>query len=79
MKLFIRAFVFLALLFAVLYVGMNNTHLIDFFFPVLLKGKIRATAAILYFAMFAVGVLAGIALGAGGRGRASGRDGKQKG
>jgi uncharacterized membrane protein YciS (DUF1049 family) len=79
MKMILRTLIFLALLFAVLYVGMNNTHQIDFLFPVLLKGKIRATAALLYFAMFAVGVLAGIALAAGGRGRASGGDGKRKG
>jgi uncharacterized membrane protein YciS (DUF1049 family) len=79
MKLSLRAFIFLALLFAVLYVGMNNTHLIDFFFPVLLKGKVRATAALLYYAMFAIGVLAGIALGAAGRSRAPGSEGKRKG
>jgi uncharacterized membrane protein YciS (DUF1049 family) len=79
MKMFLRTLVFLALLLAVLYVGMNNAHQIDFFFPVLVKGKIHATAAILYFAMFAVGVLAGIALGAGRRSRTGGSDGKRKG
>jgi len=79
MKMFLRTLVFLALLLAVLYVGMNNTHQIDFFFPVLVKGKIHATAAILYFAMFAVGVLAGIALGAVRRSRTGGSDGKRKG
>jgi hypothetical protein len=47
--------------------------------PVLLKGKTRATAAILSFAMFAVGVLAGTALGAGRRARTRGGEAKRKG
>jgi hypothetical protein len=78
MKLFLRAVVFLALLFAVLYVGMNNTHVIDFYFPVVAKEKIRATAALIYFAMFAIGVLAGIALGAGGKARSAGGESRRK-
>ena len=77
MKLLLRAVVFLALLFAVLYVGMNNTHLIDFYFPVVAKGKLHATAALIYFAVFALGVVAGVALGAGGQGR-SGGEGRRK-
>lgn len=66
MKIFFRALVFLALLFLVVYVSMNNTHAVDFFFPVLSAQKVRLTAAILFFAFFAIGVLAGTMLGAGG-------------
>ena len=76
MKILLRAVVFLAMLFVVLYIGMNNTHLIDFSFPLLLKEKIRATAAVVYFAVFAVGVVAGLALGSGSgksRGSSEGR------
>lgn len=78
MKVLFRAIVFLVMLFAVLYVGINNTHLIDFSFPVLMKEKIRATAALLYFAMFAVGVVAGIAIGSGGKKNRSSAEGKKK-
>jgi fucose permease len=67
MKILFRAIVFLAMLFAFLYVGINNTHLIDFSFPILLKKNIQATAALIYFAMFAIGLVAGLALGSGGK------------
>jgi uncharacterized membrane protein YciS (DUF1049 family) len=66
MKMLLRAIVFLAMLFVVLYVGVNNTHSIEFSFPLLLTKKIQATAAIVYFAVFAVGVVAGLALGSSG-------------
>lgn len=64
-KLF-RAFVFLAMLFVVLYVGMMNTHRVDFAFPLLLEKKVTQPAALLFFAVFAIGVVAGMALGGGG-------------
>jgi hypothetical protein len=67
MKTFFRAIVFLAMLFAVLYIGINNTKSIEFSFPLLLTKNVQATAAIVYFAVFAVGVVAGLALGAGGQ------------
>jgi len=78
MKMLIRALVFLALLFAVLYVGMNNTHQIDFVFPVLSKEKVHATAAFLYFGMFAIGVIAGVAIaGSAGGGKKSSGEAKR--
>ena len=52
----------LGLLFIMLYVGMNNTHEIDFHFPIAgttTKTPIHASAALLYFGIFSVGVLAG--------------------
>jgi uncharacterized membrane protein YciS (DUF1049 family) len=75
-KMFLRGFVFLLLCFVVLYVGMNNTHKIAFSFPVLLDGKISQPAALLFFAMFAIGVIAGMVLNAGGGG--GGGDGPKK-
>ena len=62
MKIILRALVFLALLFLVVYVSMNNTHSVDFFFPALSAKKLSITAAILFFAFFAIGVLAGTML-----------------
>ena len=67
MKTLFRAIVFLAMLFAFVYVGIYNTHSIKFSFPILDMKDVDKPAALIYFAMFAVGVVAGIALGAGGK------------
>jgi uncharacterized membrane protein YciS (DUF1049 family) len=64
-KAVFRAVVFLAILFVILYLGMNNTQVIDFNFPVALSQKVRAEAGWIYFGVFAVGVLAGTVLTAG--------------
>lgn len=61
-KLFFRGLGVLILLFVVLYVGMNNTHSVDFNFPVLPGKKISQPAAFVFFAVFAAGVLAGLLL-----------------
>jgi hypothetical protein len=69
----------LALLFVMLYVGMNNPHNIDFRFPIAgitAKAPIHAPAAIIYFCVFAVGVLAGTLLHTSKGGKRSG--GKEK-
>jgi len=68
-KAIIRTLVFLALLFVMLYVGMNNTHVIDFHFPIAgttAKNPIHASAALIFFGVFAIGVFAGMALHTGG-------------
>lgn len=72
---------FLCLLFVMLYVGMNNPKPIDFNFPIAgttAKDPLRASAALVYFGVFAVGVLAGTMLhsGKGASKRSSG--GKDK-
>jgi uncharacterized membrane protein YciS (DUF1049 family) len=64
-KAVVKSVVFLALLFVMLYVGMNNPQQIDFQFPVAgttAKNPIHAPAAMIYFGVFAVGVLAGTLL-----------------
>jgi len=61
-KTIFRGLVFLLLLFVVLYVGMANPHKIDFYFPLLLEKKISQPAALLFFGMFAIGVVAGMML-----------------
>lgn len=75
-KVLARVIVFLAILFVVLYMGINNTETIEFSFPMVLQGKIRAVAALIFFGVFAVGVLGGAVLTAGGSG--SGRRGGSK-
>jgi len=75
----IKSVLFLALLFVVLYMGMNNPHKIDFRFPIAgitASEPIRAPAAIIYFGVFAVGVLAGTLLHSSKSGKKSG--GKEK-
>lgn len=67
-KLVFRILVFLVLCFLVLYLGMANTHFIDFRFPLVLDQTIRQPAAYLFFAFFAIGVIAGVALFGGGGG-----------
>jgi len=71
-RMFLRAFVFLLLLFIVLYLGMENRHRVDFYFPLVFEKKVTQPAAFLFFAMFAIGVLAGMALNSGGGGGGGG-------
>lgn len=73
----LKSIVFLALLFIMLYVGMNNTHTIDFYFPITATKPIHATAGLVYFGVFAVGVLAGTLLHSSGGKKKSG-GGKDK-
>ena len=75
-KAVLKTFALLIILFVMLYVGMNNTHVIDFHFPVAgttTQAPIHASAALVYFGIFAVGVLAGTMLhSSGGGGKKSG-------
>jgi len=81
-KLFLRVLIFLALLFVILYVGMTNTKEIDFYFP-LVSAKpntpvLHQPAALIYFGIFAIGVLAGAMLFAGGGKHSSRGDSDKK-
>jgi uncharacterized membrane protein YciS (DUF1049 family) len=77
-KMLLRTFVFLILLFVILYIGMENPQRIDFRFPMLLEKRLTQPAAVLYFAMFAIGVVAGMMLHSGGGGRKSEAGSKKK-
>ena len=71
-KAILKTLCFLVILFAMLYMGMNNTKEIAFNFPVAgttVKNPIHASAALIYFGVFAVGVLAGTLLHTGGGGK----------
>lgn len=83
-KVVLKTIALLAILFVMLYVGMNNSHTIDFQFPILgttAKDPIRTNAALIYFGIFAVGVLGGTILtfgsGSGGGKGGSGGAGKK--
>lgn len=68
-KLFIRILLFLAILFVMLYVGMTNTADISFNCPLLWDKPVKQPAALIFFAIFAVGVIAGSLLNSGGGGK----------
>ena len=75
LKAVVKTIALLAILFVMLYVGMNNTHVIDFHFPVAgttAKTPIHSSAALIFFGVFAVGVLAGTILAVGGSTAAGG-------
>lgn len=68
LKAVVKTFVLLCILFVVLYVGINNIHEIDFNFPIAgttAQKPIHATAALIFFGMFAIGLLAGTVLTVG--------------
>ena len=73
--LFKTIFLIIVLLLLVL-MGMHNRSTILFSLPPLIKESIKQPAAIMYFGFFAVGVLTGTVLTAGGGGK---RGGKSKG
>ncbi len=64
-KVFFKTVVFLVVLFVMLYIGLENRQTADFYFPVLQQKKYTTDAALIYYAMFAVGVLTGTVLTAG--------------
>jgi preprotein translocase subunit SecG len=67
-KVLFRTVVFLAILFTMLYIGLNNRQTADFYFPGVIDKKLTTDAALIYFGMFAAGVIAGTLLTAGGGG-----------
>ena len=80
-KAVLKTFALLIILFVILYVGMNNVHEIDFRFPIAGltdKKPLHATAALIYFGIFAIGVLAGTMLHSSGGGGKKGGGSKDK-
>ena len=65
-KIFFRTVGFLIILFLVVYVSIQNTQVINFNFELVSDKPVRSSAAIIYFAMFAVGVVGGTLLHGGG-------------
>jgi hypothetical protein len=65
-KVFLRIVVFLAMLFVLLYVGMNNTQPIAFSFPMAFAKGVSEPAALIFFGIFSIGVIAGAMLNFGG-------------
>ena len=77
-KVLLKTVVFLAILFVVLFVGINNRQSADFYFPGVLDKKLTTDAALIYFGMFAVGVIAGAVLAAGSGGASKSKASKSE-
>jgi len=75
-KLLLKTIFLIIVLLLLVLMGMHNRSDINFSLPPLLKNTISQPAAIMYFGFFAVGVLTGTVLTAGGGGRKGG--GKSK-
>ncbi|HTJ78345.1 MAG TPA: hypothetical protein VL357_05060 [Rariglobus sp.] len=76
-KTFFRTLGFLIILFLVVYISIQNTQVIDFHFSMVSDKPLRSSAAIIYFAMFAVGVIGGTLLHGGGSGGGGASKGKK--
>ncbi|NDC74694.1 hypothetical protein EBZ70_05255 [bacterium] len=81
--IFFRTVLFLLILFVVIYIGTENTQTVDFHFSLLLAKPARTSASLVYFAVFAVGVVGGTLLNAwaakgDGRGKSEAVGGRSK-
>jgi uncharacterized integral membrane protein len=76
-KLLFKTIFLIAVLLLLVLMGMDNRSAINFTLPPLLNKIITQPAAIMYFGFFAVGVLTGTVLTAGGK--RGGGGGKSKG
>ena len=65
-KLLFKTIFLIIILLLLVLMGMYNRGWVDFALPPLLPRKVSQPAAIMYFAFFAVGVLTGTILTAGG-------------
>jgi uncharacterized integral membrane protein len=66
-KLLFKTIFLIVVLLLLVLMGMHNQDYINFSLPPLLKTRISQPAALMYFAFFAVGVLTGTILTAGGK------------
>lgn len=74
-KLLLKTIFFILVLLLLVLMGMHNRGFVDFTLPPLLERTIKQPAALMYFAFFAVGVLTGTIMTAGG-GKKSGKASK---
>lgn len=70
-KLLLKTIFVIAILSLLVIMGMNNRQNVDLSMPPLLQKSQRAPAALMYFGFFAVGVITGTIMIAGGGKRGS--------
>ena len=66
-KLLLKTIFLIIILLLLVIMGMNNRGTVSFSLPPLLPREIRQPAALMYFAFFAIGVITGTVLTAGGK------------
>lgn len=76
-KLIFKTIFLLIVLFLLVLMGMHNRSQVDFSLPPILPHTVKLQAALMYFGFFAVGVLTGTVLTAGG-GKKGGSSGGSK-
>jgi uncharacterized integral membrane protein len=67
-KLLLKTVLLIAILLVLVIMGMNNRQTVELTLPPLLSKTQKLPAAIMYFGFFAIGVLSGTLLTAGGKG-----------
>ena len=78
-KLLFKTIFLLVILLLLVLMGMHNKGMVDFSLPPILPKTVKLQAALMYFGFFAVGVLTGTILTAGGGGKRSGSSGGKSG
>ncbi|HOB97993.1 MAG TPA: hypothetical protein PKM43_04495 [Verrucomicrobiota bacterium] len=74
-KLLSKIVFIIVLLFLLVLIGLNNKQMVGFTLPPIITKSVQQPAAIMYFAFFAVGVLAGAVLTTGTGLKGGGRGG----
>jgi uncharacterized integral membrane protein len=77
-KLLLKTVFVIAILSLLVVMGMNNRQTVELTLPPLLARHQKLPAAIMYFGFFAIGVLSGTVLTAGGKGGGGGRGKSEK-
>ena len=70
-KLLLRTIFLVLILLLLVIMGMNNRQTVSLWLPPILPKGLKLSAALIYFAFFAVGVLSGTLLTAGKKGGSS--------
>lgn len=78
-KLLFKTVFIIILLFLLVLIGLNNKQSVSFALPPILPKAVQQPAAIMYFAFFAVGIIAGAILTAGGGKKGGGAGSGSKG
>ena len=75
-KLLLKTVFLIAILLVLVIMGMNNRQTVELTLPPIIPKVQRLPAAFMYFAFFAIGVLSGTVLTAGGKGSRGASKGK---
>jgi uncharacterized integral membrane protein len=77
-KLILKTLFLIVILLLLVLMGMGNRGTVTFHLPIFMSRAVTAPAALMYFAFFAVGVLTGTILTAGGKKGAGAKSSKSE-